>query len=102
MLEKLQTLKTNAQDWIVENGVKVCLTISSVAGSVMSMTIQSSAVEGSTVTSDIPGTVDTIISCMTKGYTFIMGQPVLATCFVGGIVGTLVFGNIKKAKRAVK
>ena len=51
---------------------------------------------------DVTTTADTVISLMVKGVTFISDNPVLSLSFVAGLMGTVIFGNIKKAKRAVK
>lgn len=101
MLEKLQTLKTNTQDWLVEYGTKLCVTVSTVSASVMAMTIPASA-EGEIISSSITSDATTIFSLMGQGIDFIIKYPVLSVTFVGGLIGGVIFGNIKRAKRAVK
>ena len=87
----------SVKSWFDKNGLKACATVSSVSASIMAMTIPSGA-EGF----DVSTTADTVISMIEKGLTFCLGQPVLSLTFVAGLMGTVIFGNIKKAKRAVK
>lgn len=87
----------SAKDFYVSHATKINAALMSLPVAVASMSMSVGA-EGFDVTT----TADTVISLMGKGVTFISDNPVLSLSFVAGLMGTVIFGNIKKAKRAVK
>ena len=93
----LGTVKTKVTDFYLKHGAKINGGLMAISGSAMAMTKPVGA-EGF----DVSTTADTVIAMMGKGLTFCLDQPVLALTFVAGLMGTVIFGNIKKAKRAVK
>lgn len=50
----------------------------------------------------ITGCLDTIIDAAKVGLGFIADNAILMTCFAGGVVATLAFRFIRKAKRAAR
>lgn len=93
----LAKIKSKVIGFADRHGLKASATLSAVSGSIMAMTVPSSAAEF-----DISTSATTVISLMSQGLTFCLDQPVLSITFVAGLMGTVIFGNIKKAKRAVK
>ncbi len=98
MKRKLHDVKCTLKDWYNRNWLKTCSIATGVTGSALAMIINVGA-EGYTYSVDTVAT--DIFSLAKSALDFCLSNQAMATIFTISLIG-MIFGIVRKAKRAVK